>query len=487
MAVDPSGNIWVADSGHNRVLEFNPEREYLRQFGTEGSREGQFKGIQGIATDASGDVYVTDSGRRVQEFSPTGTFLRQFGSPGSGNGQFSYPTGIALDASGNVWVLDTSNSRVQEFSPTGAYLGQFGSKGTGNGQLGVGLWRSPSPAGTCMSPKAQTRGCRSSRPQAHTSQQFGSAEPATASSDYPRGIASDPTTGNLYVSDIGNNRMQEFSPAGSFIAAFGSGGSGAGQLSSPRGWPSAPPATSTSPTPRTTGSRNGWRRKSGEPPTYATSFTPENIEGSFKEPNAVAIDPSGNIWVADSGHYRVLEFNPERKYLRQFGTEGTGEGQFKGIRGIATDASGDVYVTDSARRACRSSRPTGTFLRQFGSPGSGNGQFSYPTGIALDASGNVWVLDIFNSRVQEFSPTGAYLGQFGSKGTGNGQLGSAFGLAFSGGNLYVSEGSNQRVQEFSTAGTYLGAVRLERDSGNGQFRLPAGHRLRPDHGQPLRL
>ena len=78
------------------------------------------------------------------------------------------------------------------------------------------------------------------------------------------------------------------------------------------------------------------------PEGFCTSFIPENIEGSFKEPNGVAIDPSGNIFVADPGHDRVLEFNSERKYLRQFGSEGTGEGQFKGIGGIATDASGDV-------------------------------------------------------------------------------------------------------------------------------------------------
>ena len=77
---------------------------------------------------------------------------------------------------------------MQEFSTAGAYLAQFGSSGSGNGQFhGLG------------------------------------------------GIASDPTTGNLYVSDLGNNRVQEFSSAGAFVAAFGSPGSGAGQFSGPRG------------------------------------------------------------------------------------------------------------------------------------------------------------------------------------------------------------------------------------------------------------
>src|ERR1700680_902394 len=66
-------------------------------------------------------------------------------------------------------------------------------------------------------------------------------------------------------------------------------------------------------------------------PTYAASFGPagETIEGGFKEPEAVAVDPSGNVWVADSGHNRVIEFSSVHKYLRQFGEEGTGNGQFR--------------------------------------------------------------------------------------------------------------------------------------------------------------
>ena len=61
-------------------------------------------------------------------------------------------------------------------------------------------------------------------------------------SNIPWGIATDPTTGNLYVTEIGNNRVQEFSAAGAFITTFGSPGSGNGQLNGPRDWPSAPPA-----------------------------------------------------------------------------------------------------------------------------------------------------------------------------------------------------------------------------------------------------
>ena len=203
-------------------------------------------------------------------------------------------------------------------------------------------------------------------------------------------------------------------------------------------------------------------------PIFNANAIPGNIEGSFKEPDAVAVDPSGNLWVADSGHDRVLEFNSKREFLRAFGTAGTGAGQFQGIAGIATNSSGDVYVSGSNR--VQEFSPTGTSITQFGSAGSGNGQFNGPSAIAIEpSSGNVWVLDSFNYRVQEFSPTGEYLSQFGSKGTTSGLLGWAKGLAFSGANLYVAEFANNRVQEFSTAGTFIAAFGTS-GTGNGQFR-----------------
>jgi sugar lactone lactonase YvrE len=468
VAVDPSGDIWVADSGHNRVLEFNKERKFLRQFGVEAG-EGQAKGIQGIATNSAGDVYVTASDR-VQEFSPLGEFLRQWGSPGSGNGQFLGPNGIAVDSSGNVWVVDTFNYRVQEFSETGAFLSQFGSKGTGNGQFGWASGLAFSGGNLYVADSSRVEEFSTAGTFIAT---FGTSGTGNGQFHGLGGIATDPTTGDLYVSDIFNNRVQKFTAAGVFISAVGTGGSGAGQFSAPRGV-----AVNSSGALYVADAGNNRVQEwlAGEPPTFATSFAPEKIEGGFKEPDAVAVDSSGHIWVADSGHKRVLEFNKEHEFLRQFGVE-AGEGQAKGIQGIATNSAGDVYVTASDR--VQEFSPIGEFLRQWGSPGSGNGQFLGPNGIAVDSSGNVWVVDTFNYRVQEFSETGAFLSQFGSKGTGNGQFGWASGLAFSGGNLYVADSS--RVEEFSTAGTFIATFGTS-GTGNGQFHGLGGIATDPTTG-----
>src|SRR5689334_4971451 len=78
---------------------------YLTQWGAYGSGDWQFIGPAGMAVDASGNVYVADYGNhRVQKFTPTGTYLTQWGTHGSGDGQFNGPEGVAADASGNVYV-----------------------------------------------------------------------------------------------------------------------------------------------------------------------------------------------------------------------------------------------------------------------------------------------------------------------------------------------------------------------------------------------
>ena len=108
---------------------------YLAQWGSSGSGDGQFSYTSGVARDAGGSVYVTGGNNRVQKFTDTGTYLTQWGSNGSGDGQFFNPTGVAVDADGGVYVVDTNNHRIQKFTGTGAYLTQWGSYGTGNAEF----------------------------------------------------------------------------------------------------------------------------------------------------------------------------------------------------------------------------------------------------------------------------------------------------------------------------------------------------------------
>jgi secreted PhoX family phosphatase len=91
---------------------------FVRSVGSIGSGNGQFNNPAAVAVDASGNVWVADIGNnRIQEFSGSGVYLQQFGSQGSGNGQFNHPAALAVDTLGNVWVADIGNNRIQEFAP----------------------------------------------------------------------------------------------------------------------------------------------------------------------------------------------------------------------------------------------------------------------------------------------------------------------------------------------------------------------------------
>jgi DNA-binding beta-propeller fold protein YncE len=119
--------------------------------GIPGSGNGQFYYPSGVAVDGSGNIYVADSDNfRIQKFDASGTFLTTWGSQGPGNGQFVGRYGIATEGSGNVYVADSGNGRIQKFDASGTFLTAWGA-GTAYGQLSSPLaWR-PMAAATSTS------------------------------------------------------------------------------------------------------------------------------------------------------------------------------------------------------------------------------------------------------------------------------------------------------------------------------------------------
>jgi YD repeat-containing protein len=416
VALDSSSHVWVVDTGNNRVQELSFTGEYMRQFGTLGTGAGQFKTPDSIAIDSSSNVWVTDTGNnRVQEFSSTGTFLRQFGIAGTGNGEFKEPHGIALDAAGHVWVADTGNNRVQEFSSTGTYMTKFGALGTGNGQF---------------------KG--------------------------PRGIGFN-NKEEMWVADTGNNRVQDFSLSGLYIRQFGTAGSNNGQLQ-------APTAVAID------GGGHVWVADSTNNRFQQYSSAGEYLKSAYvptalKQPASVVVSKE-NVWVANAEGNRIEEFSSSREYLLGFGVSGTGTTQFKTPRGVAVDAKGNVWVADTGNNRIQEFSGKGEFIRQFGSAGTGNGQFNAPRQIVVDSKEDVWVADPGNNRVQEFSSTGVYMTQIGSAGTGNGQFKEPRGLAVDAKeDVWVADTGNSRIQEMTVAGGYVRQFGAS-GSGNGQLKLP---------------
>jgi DNA-binding beta-propeller fold protein YncE len=116
VALAPSGEVYVADTNNNRVVELSPGGGFIAAWGSKGSADGRFDAPTSLAVNAVGDVYVLDSeNNRVQEFDASGHFLAKWGLRGTSPGELSQPRAIAVGCEGDVYVADTNNNRVQRF------------------------------------------------------------------------------------------------------------------------------------------------------------------------------------------------------------------------------------------------------------------------------------------------------------------------------------------------------------------------------------
>jgi len=126
MAVDKDGNIYIADTWFHRVQKFDKDGKFVLSFGgfaatggktsDNNNAPGKFWGPRGVATDAQGSVYVTDTGnKRVQIFDGTGKFLRTIG----GVETIDEPIGVAVDQAGNVYVGSTRTQSIVKFDAAG--------------------------------------------------------------------------------------------------------------------------------------------------------------------------------------------------------------------------------------------------------------------------------------------------------------------------------------------------------------------------------
>jgi DNA-binding beta-propeller fold protein YncE len=168
IALDRHENIYIADEFRHDVQVFDRDGKFIRKWGALGGDPGQFNRPSGLAVSNNDVVYVVDHlNHRVQKLTPEGKVLGSWGSQGSGPGQFDLPWGIAVDTDDDVYVADWRNNRIQKLSPNGEHIATFGTPDSEDGQL--------------------TR---------------------------PSGVDVD-SDGNVYVADWGNDRVQVFGPDGS--------------------------------------------------------------------------------------------------------------------------------------------------------------------------------------------------------------------------------------------------------------------------------
>src|SRR6185295_11474113 len=133
-------------------------------------------------------------------------------------------------------------------------------------------------------------------------------------------------------------------------------------------------------------------------------------------PFGVAVGKNGDVYVTDEWKNSVSVFDQKGKFIRKWGTSGSGPGELKGPAGIVCESSGNLIVVDSGNNRLQVFTPEGKLIAQYGKAGSGEGEFNKPWGITLDKDGNIYVADWKNHRVQKLSPEGKPLMSIGSFG-----------------------------------------------------------------------
>jgi RHS repeat-associated protein len=245
------------------------------------------------------------------------------------------------------------------------------------------------------------------------------------------------STGDEYVVDTGNHRIEEFGAQGEFIRAIGSE-----LLKEPRGI-------------ALNSSGDIWVANTGG--NQIDEYTPTGTVlgrtggGELKGPQSIAIDAKGDVWVTDTGNNRVVEYEEKYKKVTAFGTVGAGEEQFKEPQGIAVNSEGNIYIADTGNNRIDEYTSAAKHVRNFGKEGTGTGQLKAPHGLAGGSGGDVWVADTGNNRIQEFGPTGTFLSTFGAEGSSEGKLKGPQGIAIdSEGDEWVADTANSNVQEWGT-------------------------------------
>ena len=316
---------------------------------------------------------------------PSGISLLAGSIGGSGNvdgtgsaARFNYPTGVAVDASGNVFVGDLENHTIRKITSAGVVTTLAGTAGSPGSSDGTG---------------------------------------AAARFSGPFGVAVD-ASGNVFVADTSNNTIRKITSAGVVTTLAGTAGS--------------------------PGSSDG-----------------TGAAARFFSPTGVAVDASGNVFVADMSNHTIRKITSAGVVTTLAGTagfsgssDGTGAAaRFNYPRGVAVDASGNLYVADADNHTIRKITSVGvvtTLAGTAGSDGSSNGtgaaaSFNFPYGVAVDASGNVYVADTENHTIRKITSAGVVstlAGAAGSRGIVLGALPSTLaypsGVAVSGSEVVVS-------------------------------------------------
>lgn len=399
-ATDEAGNIFAADYANSRVVKFGPLGQPLDAWGSNGTGPQDLKRPYGIELDTSGDVYVADSNNYIHKFTSSGTFRAVYGAPGKGRARFQMLRRVALGpgASPLVYGADLWTYKIEVFRQGGAHVRTLGGdrpdKGFFNEPYGVVVHKRHVFVADTVNQRIQRFSSRSPF-GFHLSwgvRGWGEGSPGfNWARDVTIGSFQDSTT--VWVADTKNSRFTEFWPDGAPTGRrFGRAGSGIGELF----WPHAVDRAGTALIVADT--RND-RVQSWNPATPSVEWSVGSVGGQpLSGPKDLAV-AAGEVFVADTQNRRILVLSAATgQFIRQFG-----QSVLHRPEGVAVEPSGDVWVADTNRDRLVEFSSSGAVLQTFGSTGRNNTSFSKPAHLEVVRRSIgllLFVTDSWNDRVQ---------------------------------------------------------------------------------------
>lgn len=345
-----NGDIIVTSQNAPKILKFDSNGDFILSWGTNGTGESEFTGPRYMTQGLDGSIWVSDPGQnKIQNFSNTGTFVKTIGNNFNSAGKFVTPSSVDFDNSGNMYVLDSTH-RVQKFDSNGTYVSTVIAAAEGHiGDSSYHIAISPVTQNIFVSMSGTVAVYNISGTFLnYLGNETGSGGTDPGEFDQARGMAFD-SSGNIYVADLSNNRVQKFDPTHVSDADFYTTYSGGYLLQ------------------------------------FGSAFADPAIaeDGKFNHPNYIFIDSSNNVYVSDENNdvvLRVQKFNTSGVFqsitLQKFGTDSD---EYYIMSGFYIDGDGNRYVTDHYYNRIQIYNSSNTLIETIGSGGGGDEQFSEPS------------------------------------------------------------------------------------------------------------